>query len=75
MSICPPDQIKPYLDEIADRLWSHNAAVMVGAGFSRNAKPAGSSSASFRAGVNSAIPFSKAAREVSRQGSQVPGTS
>ena len=47
MSICPPDQIKPYLDEIADRLWSHNAAVMVGAGFSRNAKPAGSSSASF----------------------------
>lgn len=47
MPIDPPDQVKPYLDEIADRLWSHNAAVMVGAGFSRNAKPAGSTSASF----------------------------
>ncbi len=34
-----PDHVKPYLDEIADRLWSNNAAVMVGAGFSRNAKP------------------------------------
>ena len=42
-----PDQVKPYLDEIADRLWSNNAAVMVGAGFSRNAKPVGSTSASF----------------------------
>lgn len=37
----------PYLDEIADRLWSNNAAVMVGAGFSRNAKPVGPTSASF----------------------------
>ena len=42
-----PDEVKPYLDEIADRLWSNNAAVMVGAGFSRNAKPVGSTSASF----------------------------
>ena len=42
-----PDQVKPYLDEIADRLWSNNAAVMVGAGFSRNAKSVGSTSASF----------------------------
>ena len=43
----PPEQVKPYLDEIADRLWSKNAAVMVGAGFSRNAKPVGTASASF----------------------------
>ena len=47
MPFDPPDQVKPYLDEIADRLWSKNAAVMVGAGFSRNAKPLGSASASF----------------------------
>ena len=47
MPIEPLDQVKPYLDEIADRLWSKNAAVMVGAGFSRNAKPVGSASASF----------------------------
>ena len=43
----PPDQVKPYLDEISDRLSSNNAAVMVGAGLSRNAKPVGPSSASF----------------------------
>ena len=42
-----PDQVKPYLDEIADRLRANSAAVMVGAGFSRNAKPVGSTSASF----------------------------
>ncbi len=42
-----PDQVKPYLDEIADRLWSNNAAVMVGAGFSRNARSVGSTSTSF----------------------------
>lgn len=42
-----PDNVKPYLDEIADRLGSNNAAVMVGAGFSRNAKPVGSTSAPF----------------------------
>ena len=42
-----PRQLKPYLNEIADQLWSNNAAVMVGAGFSRNAKPVGATSASF----------------------------
>ena len=42
-----PDQVKPYLDEIADRLWSNNAAVMVGAGFSRNAKPVDSTALPF----------------------------
>ena len=47
MPVDVPSQIKPYLDQIADRLWSNNAAVMVGAGFSRNAKPVGSTSASF----------------------------
>ncbi len=34
-----PNGILPYLNEIAERLWSGRAAVMVGAGFSRNAKP------------------------------------
>ena len=47
MPIDPPDHVKPYLDEIAERLSSNNAAVMVGAGFSRNAKPVGPTSASF----------------------------
>ena len=47
MPIDPLDLLKPYLDEIADRLWSKNAAVMVGAGFSQNAKPVGSTSATF----------------------------
>lgn len=42
-----PDQVKPYLAEIADRLWSNNASVMVGAGFSRNAKPVDSTAPSF----------------------------
>lgn len=32
-----PDSIKPYLNEIAERLWAGRAAVMVGAGFSKNA--------------------------------------
>ena len=40
------DQVTPYLDEIADRLWSNSAAVMVGAGFSQNAEPGGSAPAS-----------------------------
>ena len=40
-------KIAPYLDEIASRLWSNSAAVMVGAGFSRNAKPVESKTASF----------------------------
>lgn len=32
-----PDSIRPYLNEIAQRLWAGRAAVMVGAGFSKNA--------------------------------------
>jgi hypothetical protein len=32
---------KPFLDEIAERLFSGHAAIMVGAGFSRNAVPTG----------------------------------
>lgn len=32
-----PDAILPYLNEIAERLWAERAAVMVGAGFSKNA--------------------------------------
>ena len=47
MPVYPLDHVKPYLDEIADRLWSKKAAVMVGAGFSRNARPVGPTSASF----------------------------
>lgn len=42
-----PDSIKPYLDEIAQCLFSGNATVMVGAGFSRNAEPVSSASAPF----------------------------
>lgn len=41
------NDIYPHLEEIANRLWSNNASVMVGAGFSLNACPAGSLSASF----------------------------
>ena len=40
-----PDDLHPYLDTIADRLLSGHAAVMVGAGFSRNAAPPGSDTA------------------------------
>ena len=36
MSSVPP-ALRPYLDEIADRLFSGHAAVMVGSGFSKNA--------------------------------------
>lgn len=32
-----PDSIRPHLNEIAERLWAERAAVMVGAGFSKNA--------------------------------------
>ena len=32
-----PDSIRPYLNEIAERLWTNRAVVMVGAGFSKNA--------------------------------------
>jgi len=31
------DIIRPYLNEIAERLWAERAAVMIGAGFSKNA--------------------------------------
>ena len=37
-----PDELRPYLDTIADRLLSRHAAVMVGSGFSKNAGPSGS---------------------------------
>ena len=33
-----PKSIRPYLNEIAKRLWSRHAAIMVGSGFSKNAK-------------------------------------
>ena len=36
-----PDELRPYLDMIADRLLSGHAAVMVGAGFSKNAASPG----------------------------------
>lgn len=42
-----PRRLLPYLKEIAERLSSGHAAVMVGAGFSRNAKPNGGSELSF----------------------------
>ena len=42
-----PPRLRPYLDEIAERLFSGHAAVMVGAGFSRNAKPKDDSGPSF----------------------------
>lgn len=34
-----PNSLLPHLNEIAERLWSSHAAIMVGAGFSRNATP------------------------------------
>ena len=34
-----PSALRPYLDEIADRLFSGHAAMMVGSGFSKNATP------------------------------------
>ena len=42
-----PSRLRPYLDDIAERLSSGHAAVMVGAGFSRNAKPNSDSEPSF----------------------------
>ncbi|RYG43151.1 MAG: hypothetical protein EOO01_21810 [Chitinophagaceae bacterium] len=33
-----PADARPYIKEIADRLWSKHAAVMIGSGFSRNAQ-------------------------------------
>jgi hypothetical protein len=41
------ESIRPYLNEIAERLWSGHAAVMIGAGFSKNAKPNGASCSQF----------------------------
>lgn len=43
----PPNSICPYLSEIAERLWSGHAAIMVGAGFSRNARPNSKSCSGF----------------------------
>lgn len=42
-----PTSIKMYLDEIAERLWSGHAAVMIGAGFSKSAKCNASTSKAF----------------------------
>lgn len=42
-----PCRLRPYLDEIEERLYSDRAAIMVGAGFSRNAMPKGDSGPSF----------------------------
>lgn len=39
-----PDELRPYLDTIAERLLSGHAAVMVGSGFSKNATSPGSHS-------------------------------
>lgn len=33
-----PLEILPYLEEISERLWANHASVMIGAGFSKNAK-------------------------------------
>ena len=38
----PSTDVRPYMDAIADRLLSGHAAVMIGAGFSKNAAPPGS---------------------------------
>ena len=39
-----PSNLYPYLNEIAERLFSGHAAVMIGSGFSRNAQPRSGSS-------------------------------
>ena len=44
MAEIPSHNVTLHLDEIANRLWSENAVVMVGAGFSRNAMPVDSTS-------------------------------
>ncbi|MBL4589523.1 MAG: SIR2 family protein, partial [Alphaproteobacteria bacterium] len=41
------DDIKPFLDDISERLWSGHAAIMVGAGFSKNAEPVNGSKNTF----------------------------
>jgi len=42
-----PKSLLPHLNEIASRLWSGHAAIMVGAGFSKNATPKSESCKSF----------------------------
>ena len=42
-----PSYVKPYLLEIANRLWSGHATIMIGAGFSKNANKNGSTSKNF----------------------------
>ncbi len=42
-----PNSLLPHLNEIAARLWSGHAAIMVGAGFSKNATPIDDSCKSF----------------------------
>ena len=42
-----PPRLRPYLDEIAERLYSGRAAVLVGAGFSKNALRSGQASHQF----------------------------
>ena len=42
-----PSDLYPYLNEIAERLFSGHAAVVIGSGFSRNAQPRGGSSPQF----------------------------
>ena len=42
-----PAEVYPYLNEIAARLHSGHAAIMVGSGFSKNAKPRGNSISGF----------------------------
>ena len=42
-----PSNLYPYLNEIAERLFSGHAAVMIGSGFSRNAQPRSGSSPEF----------------------------
>ena len=42
-----PSDLYPYLNEIAERLFSGHAAVMIGSGFSRNAQPRAGSSPEF----------------------------
>ena len=39
VGISIPNNIRPYIEEISHRLWSGHAVLMVGSGFSKNAKP------------------------------------
>ncbi|WP_206020125.1 anti-phage defense-associated sirtuin Dsr2 [Pseudomaricurvus alkylphenolicus] len=42
-----PENVLPHLNEVSTRLWSGHAAIMVGAGFSRNATPKSHGTKSF----------------------------